>query len=224
MGCLALNASFEPLTIVSPRRAIRLVLEGKAELLEVDGTRVFRSQRSSLPAPQVIRLVRFVHVPRRFRRQVTNTFLFARDNYACQYCGRHRLELRGREFLTRDHICPTSRGGGNTWDNVVTSCSPCNNRKGNRLPREAGMRLLSEPKQPNYVHLAWAVRRVTPTQAKYIRMFYGSDALSAIVRRKAEAVDVAEAADGAGDEPTSWMDSRVVPGWGQSSSQAYGRS
>ncbi len=193
MGCLALNASFEPLTIVSPRRAIRLVLEGKAELLEVDGQRVFRSQRSSLPAPQVIRLVRFVHVPRRFRRQVTNTFLFARDNYACQYCGRHRWELRGREFLTRDHIRPTSRGGGNTWENVVTSCSPCNNRKGNRLPREAGMRLMTEPKKPNYVHLAWAVRRVTPTQAKYIRMFYGEDALSAIVRRKAQAADEADA-------------------------------
>lgn len=216
MGCLALNASFEPLTIVSPRRAIRLVLEGKAELLEVDGTRVFRSQRASLPAPQVIRLVRFVHVPRRFRRQVTNTFLFARDNYACQYCGRHRLELRGRAFLTRDHIRPTSRGGDNTWENVVTSCSPCNNRKGNRLPREAGMRLLSEPKQPNYVHLAWAVRRVTPTQAKYIRMFYGADALSAIVRKKAEAADAAGGHDG----PMGWFGSPGVSGADQSSSQA----
>ena len=180
MGCLALNASYEPLTIVPPRRAVRLVLDGKAEVLEVDGSRRFRSARRVIPCPSVIRLVRFVHVPRRFRRQVTNTFLFARDDYSCQYCGKHSSELRGRQFLTRDHILPTSRGGLNGWDNVVTSCSPCNNRKGNRLPDEAGMHLRSVPREPNYVHLVWAVRRVTPTQAKYVRMFYGEDALEAI--------------------------------------------
>ena len=189
MGCLALNASFEPLTVVPLRRAIRLVLDRKAEILEVDRERAFRSERQSLPAPIVIRLIRYVHVPRRFRRQVTNTFLFARDDYCCQYCGRHRSELRGREFLTRDHIVPTSRGGLNIWQNVVTACSPCNNRKGNRLPEESGMRPLSEPGEPNHVHLGWAVRSVTPIQAKYIRMFYGEDALSAVVRRKAEAAD-----------------------------------
>jgi 5-methylcytosine-specific restriction endonuclease McrA len=180
VSCLALNASFEPLTIVHPKRAVRLVLDGKAEILEVDGSRRFRSERRVVPCPSVIRLVRFVHVPRRFRRQVTNTFLFARDEYSCMYCGRHRSELRGRQFLTRDHILPTSRGGTNAWTNVVTSCSPCNNRKGNRLPEEAGMALLTEPREPNYVHLVWAVRRVTPTQAKYVRMFYGEDALEAL--------------------------------------------
>lgn len=178
MGCLALNASFEPLTIVPYRRAVRLVLDGKAEILEADSGRRFRSERSVIPCPAVIRLVRYVHVPYRFRRQVTNTFLFARDDYTCQYCGRHRNELRGRQFLTRDHIVPTSRGGENRWDNVVTSCSTCNNRKGGRRPSEAGMRLLAEPTEPNYVHLVWVVRRVTRTQAKYIRMFYGEDALA----------------------------------------------
>ncbi len=180
MSCLALNASFEPLNIVPARRAVRLVLDGKAEILEIDGSHRFRSEREAVPCPSVIRLVRFVHVPRRFRRQVTNTFLFARDHYSCQYCGRHRSELRGRQFLTRDHIVPLSRGGGNTWDNVVTSCSPCNNRKGNRLPEEAGFSLLTEPTEPNYVHLVWAVRRVTPAQAKYVELFYGRDALKTI--------------------------------------------
>lgn len=180
MSCLALNASFEPLTIVPARRAVRLVLDGKAEVLEEDDARRFRSERHSVPWPTVIRLVRYVHVPHRFRRQVTNTFLFARDDYACQYCGRHRSELRGRQFLTRDHILPTSRGGTNTWQNVVTSCSPCNNRKGDRLPAEAGMRLRTDPVEPNYVHLVWVVRRVTDRQAKYIRMFYGEDALDAV--------------------------------------------
>lgn len=194
LSCLALNASFEPLTIVPPRRAVRLVLDGKAEILEEDGQRCFRSEHETVPWPAVIRLVRYVHVPKRFRRQVTNTFLFARDDYTCQYCGRHKSELKGRQFLTRDHILPVSRGGRNTWDNVVTSCSPCNNRKGGRLPEEAGLSLTREPREPNYVHLVWVVRRVTDTQAKYIRMFYGESALTEVERSR------------------------------QSSSQAYGRS
>lgn len=177
MGCLALNASFEPLTIVPLRRAVRLVLDGKAEIVERDGDLSFRSERDAVPCPAVIRLVRYVHVPRRFRRQVTNTFLFARDDYTCQYCGRHRSQLRGRQFLTRDHVLPVSRGGANDWENVVTSCSPCNNRKGSRLPREAGLELRTRPTEPNYVHLVWVVRRVTRLQAKYIEMFYGAGAL-----------------------------------------------
>ncbi len=180
MGCLALNASFEPLTLVPLRRAVRLVLERKAEILEVDEARRFRSERDELPCPTVIRLVRYVHVPHRFRRQVTNTFLFARDDYVCQYCGRHRRELKGRQFLTRDHVLPVSRGGENTWANVVTACSPCNNRKGDRTPDEARMPLLTDPGEPNYVHLVWAVRRVTRAQAHYIRLFYGEDALRAV--------------------------------------------
>jgi hypothetical protein len=129
---------------------------------------------------------------------VTNTFLFARDDYTCQYCGRTKADLRGRQFLTRDHVRPLSRGGLNTWENVVTSCSPCNNRKGGRLPGEAGLSLLHEPTEPNYVHLVWVVRRVTDAQAKYIKLFYGEDTLEAVSGRRARAA--------------------------QSSSQAYGRS
>jgi 5-methylcytosine-specific restriction endonuclease McrA len=185
MGCLTLNASYEPLTLVPFRRAIRLVLDRKAEIVEADPGRRVRSEARDLPVPTVIRLVRYVHVPRRFRRQVTNTFLFARDGYCCVYCGRHRSELRGRQFLTRDHVLPISRGGENTWQNVVTSCSPCNNRKGDRLPEEAGMRLSTTPDEPNYVHLVWAVRRVTPIQAKWIGMFYGRDTVSALEARRA---------------------------------------
>jgi 5-methylcytosine-specific restriction endonuclease McrA len=183
MGCLALNASFEPLTLLPVRRALRLVIDRKAEILEVDESRVYRSERREMPCPTVIRLVRFVHVPRKFRRQVTNTFLFARDSYQCQYCGRHRSTLRGREFLTRDHVVPISRGGSNSWRNVVTACSPCNNRKGNHLPEEVGMHPLGTQGEPNYVELVWAVRRVTRQQARYIRMFYGEDVLRALQSR-----------------------------------------
>ena len=180
VGCLALNASFEPLTMVPMRRALRLVLDGKAEIVEADLGRLVRSERLSLPRPAVIRLVKFIHVPRRFRRQVTNTFLFARDRYRCQYCGRSAAELRPRESLTRDHLLPLSRGGTNDWTNVVTACSPCNTRKGNRMAGEIGMHPLVPPVEPHFVHLSWAVRRLTPAQSKYIKLFYGSDTLHQI--------------------------------------------
>ena len=177
VGCLALNASFEPLTMVPMKRALRLVLDGKAEIVESDADRVVRSERLTLPRPAVIRLVKFIHVPRRFRRQVTNTFLFARDRYRCQYCGRSQAELKPRESLTRDHLIPLSRGGTNEWKNVVTACSHCNARKGNRLPEEIGMHPLHAPVEPHFVHLSWAVRRLTPAQAKYIKLFYGDEVL-----------------------------------------------
>jgi 5-methylcytosine-specific restriction endonuclease McrA len=175
--CLALNASFEPLTMVPVRRALRLIIDGKAEIVETDGGGIVRSVSLSVPRPAVIRLVRFIHVPRRFRRQVTNTFLFARDEYSCQFCGRSQHDLRFRECLTRDHLVPLSRGGTNEWTNVVTACSSCNTRKGNRLPEECGMEPLRLPYEPHFVHLSWAVRRLTPVQAKYIRLFYGEATL-----------------------------------------------
>jgi 5-methylcytosine-specific restriction endonuclease McrA len=175
--CLALNASFEPLTMVPVRRALRLVIDRKAEIVEADGAHYMRSERLTIPRPSVIRLVRFVHVPRRFRRQVTNTFLFARDEYRCQFCGRAQGELRYRECLTRDHLVPLSRGGTNDWRNVLTACSTCNTRKGNRLPEEVGMHPLRAPYEPHFVHLAWAVRKLTAIQARYIRLFYGADVL-----------------------------------------------
>ena len=177
LGCLALNASFEPLTMVPMRRALRLVIDGKAEIVEAENDRVVRSERLTMPRPAVIRLTKFIHVPRRFRRQVTNTFLFARDRYRCQYCGRPAAELKPREALTRDHVIPMSRGGTNDWTNVVTACSPCNTRKGNRLPFEIGMVPLTRPVEPHFVHLSWAVRRLTHTQARYIRTFYGDSIL-----------------------------------------------
>jgi hypothetical protein len=83
--------------------------------------------------------------------------------------------LKPRESLTRDHLIPLSRGGLNVWTNVVTACSPCNTRKSNHLPSEIGMHPLTVPVEPHFVHLTWAVRRLTPTQAKYIAYFYGND-------------------------------------------------
>ena len=90
------------------------------------------------------------------------------------------VELKPRECLTRDHLIPLSRGGGNDWANVVTACSSCNTRKGNHLPHEIGMFPHTPPHEPHFVHLSWAVRRLTPIQAKYIRLFYGEEALRAL--------------------------------------------
>lgn len=175
VGCLALNASFEPLTMVPLKRALRLVIDGKAEIVEADTGKAVHSERLAVPRPVVIRLRKFVHVPRRFRRQVTNTFLFARDGYRCQYCNRANYELRPRESLTRDHVVPISRGGLNVWTNVVTACSSCNTKKANHLTTEIGMHLAHAPVEPHFVHLSWAVRRLTPTQSRYIKLFYGGD-------------------------------------------------
>jgi 5-methylcytosine-specific restriction endonuclease McrA len=171
-GCLALNASYEPLTVTPLHRAINLVLAGKAEIVEHDNKEI-RSGRLCVPYPVVIRLNRFVHVPRRFRRHVTNTFLFSRDRRNCSYCGRNVTEFRHREFLTRDHVVPLSRGGENSWENSVTACSTCNNRKADRTPTEAGMVLRITPTEPHMVHLVWAVRRLTPLQRKYVVQFFG---------------------------------------------------
>jgi 5-methylcytosine-specific restriction endonuclease McrA len=166
--------------MVPTRRALRLVIEGKAEIVAADGDAEIRSARLRMPRPAIIRLVRFVHVPRRFRRQVTNTFLVARDHYTCQYCSRPGVLLKPRECLTRDHVIPQSRGGTNEWHNVVTACSTCNTRKGNHLPDEIHMHPLVKPTEPHFVHLSWALRRLTPTQQHYIRLFYGEDALAAV--------------------------------------------
>jgi 5-methylcytosine-specific restriction endonuclease McrA len=178
-SCLALNSSYEPLTMTPLKRALRLVLEGKAEIVEPDGDEV-RAGRLSMPRPAVIRLKAFVHVPRKYRRQVTNTFLFGRDRRVCAYCGRHERDLRPREFLTRDHVLPLSRGGTNTWENCVTACNSCNLRKGNKTPHEAHMPLLVTPTVPHLVHLVWAVRRLTPLQRRYIEQFFGPEVVATL--------------------------------------------
>src|SRR2546426_1550816 len=180
MRCLALNASFEPLTMVPVRRALRVVIDGKAVIVEADKGAVVRSERLEIPRPAVIRLVRFVHVPRRFRRQVTNTFLFARDQYQCQFCGRHQIQLKPRECLTRDHLVPLSRGGTNAWTNVLTACSSCNTRQGNLLPAEAGTQPLPVPREPHLVHPSRAGRRPRPRPKRHIPRFYGADVLATL--------------------------------------------
>jgi 5-methylcytosine-specific restriction endonuclease McrA len=135
---LVLNASYEPLNITSWRRAMVMVLKGKAEGVEHDPE---RAVRPDLLLPTVIRLRQFVRVPYR-PLPLTRRNVFQRDGHRCQYCG------TTREPLSIDHVLPRSRGGADSWDNVTTACLSCNVRKGNRTPREAGMPLHREPHRP----------------------------------------------------------------------------
>jgi 5-methylcytosine-specific restriction endonuclease McrA len=174
--CLTLNASYEPVALVTIKRAIVLVVSEKAEIVEAAVERKFRSESEEYPYPLVIRLIKFVEIPRRLRRHVTNTILFARDRYMCQYCGKHQLELARKDSLTRDHVKPVSRGGENTWDNVVAACTKCNSRKANRLPMECGMYPKHTPKEPRYVVMVWYSRGLNEIQRRYVEQFYGEPA------------------------------------------------
>jgi 5-methylcytosine-specific restriction endonuclease McrA len=146
---LVLNATYEPLNVVSVRRAILLLVKEKAEIVEATEARL-RSERMALPVPLVIRLVYFVRIPRRFSLPLSRRTVLARDHYACQYCG----SQPGKAKLTIDHILPRSRGGETSWNNVVTACGVCNRRKGNRTPEEAGMPLRRRPGRPRYLAVA----------------------------------------------------------------------
>jgi 5-methylcytosine-specific restriction endonuclease McrA len=137
---LVLNATYEPLNVCSLRRACVLLLKEKAEVVEVH-RRPLLTSSSTFPHPTVIRLVSYVRVPAFYARRITRRAVFARDGFRCQYCGNP-----GR--LTVDHVLPRSRGGPSSWENSVTSCAPCNLRKADRLPHEAGMRLRSKPRPP----------------------------------------------------------------------------
>lgn len=141
---LLLNATYEPLQVVSWKRAIRMHFQGKVDVVEVYERQV-RSVTLSLQVPSVIKLQHYVRVkPQHARVKFSRSNLFARDKYRCQYCGEDQLTAK----LTYDHVVPVARGGQTSWENIVTSCLACNRRKGNRTPEEAGLRLLKRPLAP----------------------------------------------------------------------------
>jgi 5-methylcytosine-specific restriction endonuclease McrA len=137
---LVLNQNYQPLNVCDVRRAISLLGRGKAETLDVTET-LLRSAYASFPAPTVIRLVYMVKRPLHQRR-LSRREVFVRDGYRCQYCGTHT------RHLTLDHVIPRSRGGQQSWTNVVSACTECNHHKAGRTPLEARMALLREPQAP----------------------------------------------------------------------------
>ncbi len=158
---LVLNATQQPLAVVPARRAVVLVLKEKADIVVSDGI-VFRSERVQMPAPTVVKLRYFVHVPYRARAALTRRAVFARDELKCQYCGRTAENV--------DHVIPKSRGGTHTWENVVAACRPCNNRKQDHLLHETGLSLQRAPTAPRErLWILAATGGVRPDWEPYLR-------------------------------------------------------
>jgi 5-methylcytosine-specific restriction endonuclease McrA len=162
---LVLNASYEPLNVCSFRRAHVLVFKGRAEVLE-QLDRPLRSASDTYPWPHVIRLVTYVRVPRTASRKISRRALFARDEWQCAYCGETGVRL------TLDHVVPRSRGGDSVWENVVTSCAPCNLRKGDRLLEESKMVLHKTPRPPTpALFIRLAAPKIPTTWRPYLEPF-----------------------------------------------------
>lgn len=151
-----LNASFEPLSVVSTRRAVVLVLAEKAEILHESGE-AFRSERLRIAAPSVVRLRCYVKVPYHRRTALNRRGVFLRDDGRCQYCGARAESI--------DHVIPRSRGGSHTWENVVAACSRCNTHKRDRSVEDAGMTLHRRPEAPR--QLSWVAVAVGEVPAAW---------------------------------------------------------
>jgi 5-methylcytosine-specific restriction endonuclease McrA len=141
---LLLNQNYEPLTVCSARRAIVLLFQGKAEMIETaDGLKI-HTVRREYSLPSVVRLWQYRRVP--FKRiMMTRKNIIMRDGHRCQYCGTNR------GAMTIDHVIPKKLGGSDTWENMVCACVKCNNRKGDRTPEQARMHLIRRPIRPSHI-------------------------------------------------------------------------
>ena len=154
---LVLNTTYEPLNVCSLRRAVVLMLKDKAEVVE-HSPATLHAERLVFAVPHVIRLRTYVAVPRATTRRISRHAVFARDRFRCQYCG-------AQKRLTVDHVVPRSKGGSDGWDNVVTSCAPCNLRKGDRLLPADDLSLARKPRplepfgvvfmEVDHIHASW---------------------------------------------------------------------
>ncbi len=159
---LLLNATYEPLCVVSSRRAIVLVLAAKAESVDVTEEQV-HAERVSLPVPVVVRLTRYVRVPYPVQVPLSRRAVFTRDGQTCVYCGGSATSI--------DHVVPRSRGGTHTWDNVVAACRRCNHTKADRSLAEMGWSLPQPPRAPSGA--AWRLlghRTVDPRWREWLGM------------------------------------------------------
>lgn len=167
---LVLNQNYEPLNVCNVRRAIVLVLRGKAEVIE-NGTRAFQTATRAFILPSVIRLVHMVRRPRP-KVRLTRKEVFARDGWACVYCGRQTREL------TLDHVMPRHRGGAHTWENLVSACKGCNHRKAGLTPQEAHMAMRRDPAPPR-VGVYYAFFQYLGTQTEWRKFVPGWEPVGA---------------------------------------------
>jgi 5-methylcytosine-specific restriction endonuclease McrA len=137
---LVLNQDYQPLSICSVQRSIKLIFLEKAELLHDDPEKELRTTRRAYQFPSVIRLRNYIRVPYA-KIVLSRRNVMRRDDFTCQYCGK-------KSSLTIDHIIPKSRGGKDIWENLTTACDTCNVHKGNRTPKEANMELRGKPYRP----------------------------------------------------------------------------
>ncbi|MCX6141479.1 MAG: HNH endonuclease [Candidatus Kapabacteria bacterium] len=161
---LILNQSYEPISVCSTKKALLLLFLTKAEIVEDNPSGMVHTVRECYPFPSVIRLSAYLRVP--FRKiELSRKNILRRDGYRCQYCGSNQSPL------TVDHIIPRSRGGNDIWENLTCACVKCNNKKGNRTPDEAHMRLMSVPKKPHHVlFLKHYLGKVEETWRQYLFM------------------------------------------------------
>ena len=148
MRTLVLNAGYEPLGVVSFKRALILVLNQKATVLAGSGNLEVHSAKSNFLLPSVILLTRYVRVPAVRVVPVTRRGVLRRDGWKCAYCG--------KAATTVDHVQPKSKGGADTWENMVACCLKCNNQKGDKPLSEIGWQLQVAPKMPTGA--GWLIR------------------------------------------------------------------
>ncbi len=141
---LVLNQNYEAMSICNVQRAVVLLFLGKAELISSKDSRLIYSIKTSLPFPTIVRLRVYIKVPYK-KIVLSRKNILRRDNHKCVYCQRTDLPL------TLDHIVPKSKGGDDSWENLVTACVKCNNKKGDRLPEEAKMLLHKKPTRPSHI-------------------------------------------------------------------------
>lgn len=157
---LVLNQSYEPLNVCRARRAVVLLYQNKAEMLE-NGSGFIHSVTDEFPMPSVIRLASMIKRPYRYGRKLTRLEIFRRDQYTCQYCGKESRQL------TLDHIIPRYRDGQHSWENVVSACVPCNRHKASLTPQEAGMRLIHQPSEPGGNGLFYIPAQYSHTRSEW---------------------------------------------------------
>lgn len=158
---LVLNATYEPIGVVSGRRAVVLALSDKVDVLE-STDEMISSEQLELAIPSVVRLRYFVKVPYRREAPLSRRAVFVRDQGRCQYCQRAAESI--------DHVHPRSKGGKHEWTNVVACCRRCNTLKGDRLLHECSLRLRSRPSAPT--QMVWvkvAAGSVPSAWEEYLR-------------------------------------------------------
>ncbi len=152
---LVLNATYEALNVTSLQRAVKLVFAGKAEVLH-QHERLLRAATFQMRMPSIIRMLYYIRRPRQ-QVALTKKNVLLRDDYRCQYCGN-----KANGPMTVDHIVPKSAGGPSTWENLCCACLDCNNRKNNRTPQDANLKLLRKPRRPKYIPWIQVKRHTVP--------------------------------------------------------------